>query len=92
MAESTVGVFGRKAKRLSKAAEAVQEALGHHQDQVLFRRFLSHAEAHLTFDAQERRTIALMSEAWGPAVDADWKDVRQALEDVDRKSLRSWMR
>ena len=92
LAEATTEVFGRRAKRLAKAAEAVQETLGEHQDRVLIRMFLTDAQAQLTLDDEERRAIVVIHDAGVTAADTDWKAVRGALKDVDRKSLRAWMR
>ena len=92
VAESTIGVLGRRAKRLAKAAEAVQEALGEHQDRIVTRAFLADVQPRLTLGGEDGQTMVLVREAQDTALATGWSDVRRVLKDADRKSLRAWMR
>lgn len=92
VAESLVGLFGRKAKRMGQASKRVQEALGKHQDSRLVREFLVDAQDRLRLDDDDARTLARIQERVAQHLSAAGADIEECLEGADRRSLRSWLR
>lgn len=92
VAESLTEVLGRKAKRLARAAEAVQDALGEHQDRVLTQAFLEDAQLRLALEGEDALTMAHVRDAQAEALAAGSDDVRRLLRDADRKLPRAWLR
>ena len=92
VAESLTEVLGRRAGRLAKTAKGVQRALGDHQDRVLVHEFLVDAPPSLDLAGEEARVLAGVRDAQAVALEAAREDLRRVLRDVDRTSLRAWMR
>ncbi len=92
VAESLTEVLGRRAGRLAKTAKGVQRALGDHQDRVLVHEFLVDAPLSLDLAGEEARVLAGVRDAQAVALEAAREDLRRVLRDVDRTSLRAWMR
>lgn len=92
VAESLVGLFGRKAKRMGKASKRVQTALGKHQDSRLVREFLIDATGTLPLDDDEARTLARIQQREVARMSGLAAEIEQSLHDTERTSLRSWLR
>ena len=92
VAESMVVVFGRKAKRLAKSAEQVQQSLGDYRDLALARGFLADARHRLSLDSGEALLLTRLEDEQARAVDAQRAVGELALLEVNRKKLRAWLR
>jgi CHAD domain-containing protein len=90
VSDSVVGVFGRRAKRLAKAAAKVQVVLGDYNDGLVTRSLLREAAGHLR-DAEDVRVLALLASREETAAAAARADYARVFADADRRSLRRWM-
>lgn len=90
VAESTVVVLGRRARRLAKEAERVQESLGDYRDLVLARDFLAEARHQLPLDTGQALLLTQVLEGQEHAVAARRASAERVLHKVERrKPLRT---
>lgn len=92
VAESLTDVLGRPAKRLARAAEAVQEALGGDQDRRLVQAFLRDAQRDLALTGREALALAGIRETSAAITTSRRAELEVVLRAADKKSLRTWMR
>ena len=92
VAESLVVVFGRKATRLAKSAEQVQQTLGDYRDLALAQGFLADARHRLSLDAGEALLLTRIEDEQVRALEAQRAVGELALLEVNRKKLRAWLR
>ncbi|QWZ08783.1 CHAD domain-containing protein [Nocardioides panacis] len=91
VAESLVPLFGRRARRLGKAAERVQVVLGDHQDCVLTQRVLREVGEQAFRDGENPFLLGRL-QAREAAAAADLRaDFTRVAAAADRPSLRRWL-
>jgi CHAD domain-containing protein len=90
VADSVVGVFGRRAKKLAKAAAKVQVVLGDYNDGLVTRSLLRETAEQLR-DADDVRVLALLTSREETAAAAMRAEYARVFADADRRSLRRWM-
>lgn len=89
--ESLVPLFGRKAKRMGKAAEQVQVVLGDRQDCVLTQRVLGEAGEQAFRDGENPFLLGRL-QAREAAVALELRaDFARLADAADRPSLRRWL-
>lgn len=91
VAESLTPVFGRRAKRLGRAAQRVQVVLGEHQDCTITQAVLGRAGEQAFRDGEDSFVLGRM-QARESATAEELREefVRQFLA-ADRKKLRRWL-
>ena len=89
--EALVPVFGKKARRLAKAAERVQGVLGDYQDCVLTQRVLAEAGEQALLAGESSFVLGRMH-ARESAAAADLRDdFIRLFGAAERKALRRWL-
>ncbi|QWZ09888.1 CYTH and CHAD domain-containing protein [Nocardioides panacis] len=91
-AESTVPVFGRRAKKLAASAKEVQQALGEHQDTVMARRTLREHAVRAHANGENGFTFGrLHALEQARAAEAE-REFEDAWRGFPTKNLRRWIR
>jgi CHAD domain-containing protein len=91
-AESTVPVFGKRAKKLAAAAKQVQQALGEHQDTVMARRTLREYGVRAHTNGENGFTFGRLHALEQTRADEAERDFEAAWKDFPSKDLRGWIR
>ena len=91
-AESTVPVFGKRAKKLATATKKVQQALGEHQDTVVARTRLREygVQAHLS--GEDAFTFGRLHALEQTRADQSERDFETAWKALPTKRLDRWIR
>jgi CHAD domain-containing protein len=91
-AESAIPVHGAAAVRLARAAEAVQEALGAHQDTVVARARLRSIAMTAHLDGENAFTFGRLHalEQW--RADRAERDFDRAWRSLSRRGVRRWLK
>lgn len=88
VAETQTPMLGRRARRLRKAAQRLQEVLGEYQDLVVTRTALVDAGRA---GADGSRVVDRMSRRESAAAGDLYDEFVRLFRDADRKSLRAWL-
>jgi CHAD domain-containing protein len=91
VSESLVPLFGRKAGRMGKAAERVQEVLGDHQDCVLTQRVLGEVGEQAFRDGDNPFLLGRLQAREAAAALELRADFARVAAAADRPSLRRWL-
>ena len=92
VAESLIPVFGRRAKRLAKAAERVQIVLGEHQDCTITQAVLGRAGEQAFADGEDSFVFGRMQAREAATADELREEFVRLFLAADRKKLRRWLR
>lgn len=90
-AEPLVGLYGRDARRLVRAAKRVQSALGEHHDAVVARAHLGEAAERAAADGEDTFTYGVLYAGEGVAATEAEADFRRRWRAASRKRLRRWL-
>jgi CHAD domain-containing protein len=91
VAETLIPVFGRRAKRLAKAAERVQVVLGEHQDCTITQALLGRAGEQAFADGEDSFVFGRMQAREDATADELREEFVQLFLAADRKQLRRWL-
>jgi CHAD domain-containing protein len=91
-AESTVPVFGRRAKRLATSAKNVQQTLGEHQDTVMARHTLREYGARAHTNGENGFTFGRLHALEQARADEAEREFEAAWNSFPSKDLRRWIR
>jgi CHAD domain-containing protein len=92
VAETLIPVFGRRVKRLAKAAQRVQVVLGEHQDCTITQDLLGRADEAAFADGEDGFVLGRMQAREAATAEELREDFVRLFEAADRKQLRRWMR
>lgn len=91
VAETLTPVFGRRSKRLGKAAQRVQVVLGDHQDCTITQAVLERAGEQAFLDGESRSVLARMQAREAAAAEQLREEFTRLFLAADRKKLRRWL-
>jgi CHAD domain-containing protein len=92
VAGTLVPVFGRRAKRLGRAAERVQVVLGEHQDSTITQAVLGRASERAFLDGENTFVLGRMQAREAATAEELRNEFVRLFLAADRKQLRRWMR